>query len=275
MKIAIKSEADSRMLVYPMLKVLSQLGTTALFTSNPYCSRLIEDELEGGFRNIVIVPVLDDNLRKAEEDDEMYEGKYDYTLYDNVGCIDYDYLICIVTNHITEHYIEELKLVIDEDNVHVIKFGKPAPKKSEKKEKTPKKPKKRKGEEESSVESEDGETTNTEVAKTMSIEDALKDDTMDSIADEDFNKWAIKKTESDILLEKIGTGKGAKWCKFIEMSQIEELEARHKFFKLDDAVLKEIYRIIGSHLGLEERMFIKAGRAPDDSKTIVQGVDVS
>lgn len=266
MKIAIKSEADSRMLVYPLLKILSQYGTTALFTTNPYTQRLIEDELEGGFRNIVVSVVLDDDLRKAEEDEEMYTDKYDFTIYDNVGAIDYDYLICIVTNHVTEAYMEELKLVIDEDSVHIIKFGKPAPRKKQpKKETKPKKPKK--GEEVAEVE-EVEETT------PMNINDALKDNSSDNISDEEFNKWNIKKTESDILLEKINIGKDSKWCKFVEMADIEQLESRHKFFKVDDNLLKEIYRIIGSNLGVDERMFIKTGKLEDTSRTIVQGVDI-
>lgn len=270
MKIAIKSETDSRTLVYPLLKVLNQYGTVALFSSNPYTARLIEDELEGGFRNIVITPVLNDDLREAEEAEELYDDKYDYIIYDNVGCIDYDYLIFIVTNHITQEYMDDIKLVIDEDGVFVVKFGKPAPKKGSAKPKKPiaKKAKGKKGEEVAE------ETEEVEVAQSKNINDILKEESESEIPDEDYNKWTLEKTDSEILLEKINLG-NSKWCKFITMEQAEELESHHKFYKPDDSILKEIYRIIGSKLGVDERMFMKAGKLADDSNTIVQGVDIS
>lgn len=270
MKIAIKSETDSRTLIYPLLKVLNQYGTVALFSSNPYVARLIEDELEGGFRNIVIVPVLNDDLRSAEEEEELFEGKYDYVIYDNVGCIDYDYLIFIVTNHITEEYMDDIKLVIDEDGVFVVKFGKPAPKKSGSKPKKPanKKAKSKKGEEVAET------TKESESSQPKNINDILKEESESEVSDDEYNKWTVEKTDSEILLEKINLG-NSKWCKFITMEQVEELESHHKFYKPDDSILKEIYRIIGSKLGVDERMFMKAGKLADDSNTIVQGIDIS
>lgn len=266
MNIAIKSEADSRMIVYPLLKVLIDFGSVALFTSNPFTSRLIEDEYEGGFRNIVVVPVTDGNLRAAMEEDEFTPGKYDFCILDNVGAMEYDYLLCVVTNHVSEAYVADIKLVMDEPGVHIVKFGKPAPKVKAPKVKTKKKGKVKDGEASQDEQTEQGP---------RNINDVLGEDaSIDDIPDNEFNKWTVQETEADMFMKKLNEGT-TKWCKFLTFEQIEELEARHTFFVPDDTTLKEIYRIFGTRFGIDERMFLKSGRLKDTSGTVVSGVDIS
>ena len=102
MEIAIKSETDSRVLIYPMIKVLSLYGTVAVYTSNKYFTRLIENELEGGFKNIRIVINPEGDLEAIKESDQFNKTKYDFIIYDNVGATDYDMLICMLTNRLSE-----------------------------------------------------------------------------------------------------------------------------------------------------------------------------
>ena len=53
--VAIKSEMDSRPLLYPLIRVLNNYGNLCVITSNKQLNRLIEDEDNGGFRNIRVI----------------------------------------------------------------------------------------------------------------------------------------------------------------------------------------------------------------------------
>ena len=75
MEIAIKSEADSRILIYPLIKTLYNYGTVAVYTSNKAVSRLIENELEGGFKNIRIIVSPEADLEGTKVADGYYTGK--------------------------------------------------------------------------------------------------------------------------------------------------------------------------------------------------------
>lgn len=256
MNIAIKSECDSRVLVYPMLKIFNQYGKVALFSSNKQVLRLIESDLDGGFKNIDVTYV-DGDLYDALDEEGAYEGRYDYVIYDNVSQLDYDYLLCLVTNFISHVYIDDLKMVIDDPKTHIIKFGKPGPAPKKAKEDTKKKKAKK------------GEVVEEET-KVLDIYEELGGDSVD---DDSFNKWDIKKTDSEILLEKL-TKREAKWCKFPTMDSIEEFETKHVFYTPDDSICKEIYRIFKDIFSIPEHQFGKAARLKDTSSPFTDGVSV-
>lgn len=240
MEIAIKAETDSRVLVYPLIKVLCNYGTVAVYTSNKYFTRLIENELEGGFKNIRIVVNPEADLEAIKESDDFNKSKYDFIIYDNVGATDYDMLICMLTNRISESYVQDLLYIIQDSKTHVLKFGSPAPTRKEKPEPKAKK------------------STKDEVAE----ED-----------DRDFNKWHQEKTDEDVLKEVL-SDRTAKWCKFPSFDMIENMEARHIMPTPDDGLIKELFRLFGESLSVDERMFTKGARVKDESSSDISGTDV-
>lgn len=240
MEIAIKAETDSRVLVYPLIKVLCNYGTVAVYTSNKYFTRLIENELEGGFKNIRIVVNPEADLEAIKESDDFNKSKYDFIIYDNVGSTDYDMLICMLTNRISESYVQDLLYVIQDSKTHVLKFGSPAPTRKEKPEPKAKK--------------------------------SAKEEVSDE-EDRDFNKWHQEKTDEDVLKEVL-SDRNAKWCKFPSFDMIENMEARHIMPTPDDGLIKELFRLFGESLSVDERMFTKGARVKDESSSDISGTDV-
>lgn len=240
MEIAIKAETDSRVLVYPLIKVLCNYGTVAVYTSNKYFTRLIENELEGGFKNIRIVVNPEADLEAIKESDDFNKSKYDFIIYDNVGATDYDMLICMLTNRISESYVQDLLYIIQDSKTHILKFGSPAPTRKEKPESKAKK--------------------------------SAKEEVSDE-EDRDFNKWHQEKTDEDVLKEVL-SDRNAKWCKFPSFDMIENMEARHIMPTPDDGLIKELFRLFGESLSVDERMFTKGSRVKDESSSDISGTDV-
>lgn len=241
MEISIKSETDSRILLYPLIKVLSNYGTVAVYSSNRILTRLIENDLEGGFKNIRVVVSPEADLEGVKESDGWYRGRYDFCIYDNMGATDYDLCICIVTNRLSESYVDDLTYLITDSKTHILKFGSAAPMIKEKGVK-PEKVKK-------------------------GVEDASDED------DTTFNKWKTEKTDEEILQEALAD-RNAKWCKFPSLEVIDQMESRHKMMVPDDGLIKELYRLFGSHLSIDERMFTKGVRMKDESSSDISGTDV-
>lgn len=245
MEIAIKSEADSRVLLYPMIKALYPYGTIAVFTSNRTLTRLIENELEGGFRNVRIVVSPEADLEAAHESDGYYKNKYDFTIYDNIGAIDYDILICMITNRLSESFVNDLVYIAADDKTRIMKFGTAAP--------APK-----------------GEKDENKGKKVKKAEDKTEEELAEDMK---FNKWHVEKTDEDILQELLSS-KDIKWCKFPTFESIEMMEARHKMIVPDDTLTKELYKIFGEVISVDERQFLKGARVKDESSDTINGTDV-
>lgn len=243
MEIAIKSEADSRILLYPLIKTLYNYGTIGVYTSNRLLSRLIENELEGGFKNVRIVVSPEADLESAKESDDYYRDKYDFIIYDNIGAVDYDVMLVILTNRLSDSFVTDLVYIAGDDKTHMIKFGSPAPVKQEAKEK-PQKVKK------------------------------AEDKTAEEIEeDRQFNKWNIEKTDEDILQEMLSS-KDLKWCKFPTMDAIEAMESRYIMMTPDDTLIRELYKVFGEAISVDERQFTKGARVKDESCSTIDGTDV-
>lgn len=247
MDIAIKSECDSRVLVYPMIKALYNYGTIAVFTSNRNLMRLIENDLEGGFRNVRIVVSPEADLEAAFESDAYYRNKYDFTILDNIGSIEYDVQICLVTNRVTDSYLSDLTFIANDPKTKFIKFGSPAP---------------------ASKGAKDEEKANAK--KVKKAEDKSEEELEE---DRSFNKWQIVKSDEEILMERLSS-KEIKWCKFPTMDAIEAMEARHQMMVPDDTLIKELYNIFGEVISVDERQFTKGARVKDEDSSTIDGVDV-
>lgn len=240
MEIAIKSECDSRVLVYPLIKALYNYGTIAVYSNNKALCRLIENELEGGFKNVRIVVNTEADLEEIKAADDYVRGKYDYVIYDNVGSADCDMLICMITNHLSEDYMGELLFVAADPKMHIIKFGSPAP--APKAEKSAKK------------------------SKPGTVEEQEN-------TDASFNKWDVEKTDEEVLQELL-SNRESKWVKFPTYDAIEMMESRHKMMIPDSTLLRELYRLFGSHLAIDERQFTKGATIADESSSDISGTDV-
>lgn len=248
MEIAIKSECDSRVLLYPLLKALNNYGTVAVYSSNRYLCRLIENELEGGFRNIRIVVNTEADLEEAKLSDEYFDNKYDYVIYDNMGALDYDMLICIVTNRLSEGYVTDLAYIAADEKTKILKFGAPAP--SSKDDKDKEKSKQDKGKK----------------GKGQATEEVQEDDG-------DFNKWNVEKSDEEILADMLAD-KDIKWCKFPTFDAIELMESRHLMMAPDETLIKELYRLFGESLAVDERQFKKGVQLKDEGSSLISGSDV-
>lgn len=261
MNICIKSECDSRVFVYPLLKVLYNFGTLCLYTSNPMIKRLIDNEWQGGFNNIAI-NYVDGDLIDAMEANDDYSGKYDYTIFDNVGQTDFDICIAIVTGHISDEYIQNLMYIIDEPTTHIVKMGKAAPKIKEEKKKAPKRKK--------------GEPLTEEEA----VEEMTAKDKKPKVEEEDFpadeplpNKWVDTRTTEEVLTEKL-LARDAKWYAFPTFDEIELMENRHVMIMPKDDLIKKVYSLIGVQTGVDEHNFVKGVKVSNESSSIVGGADV-
>ncbi len=248
MEIAIKSECDSRALLYPLIKTLYPYGIIAVYSSNKSLSRLIENELEGGFRNVRIVVNTDGDLEAAKLSDGYYKDKYDFIIYDNMGAVDYDILLCMVTNRISESYMFDLVNVGADEKAFFLKFGSPAP--ASKKEK-PSKPVKK--------------------AKAQDVADAAEDAEIES--NRNFNKWNQEKSDEEELQDRL-LDKSLKWCKFPTFDTIEEMESRFKMIVPDETLIVELYRIFGKYLSVDEYQFKKGARLKDEGSSTISGADV-
>ncbi len=241
MEIAIKSEADSRVLLYPLIKLLYNYGTVAVYTSNRTLTRLIDSELEGGFRNVRVVINPEADLDEMKASDDWRKDKYDFIIYDNVGAVDYDVIICILTNRLSESYVQDLLFIIQDDKTRIIRFGAPAP--AVKKEKSNKKP----------------------IAK-ENVPEPEEDDRK-------FNKWRVEKTDEDVLQELL-TDRKSPWHKFPSFEMIENMEGRHIMPTPEDSLIRDLYDIFGKELSIDLRMFMKGARVKDESSSDINGTDV-
>lgn len=239
MEIAVKSECDSRVLLYPLIKVLYNYGTVAVYSSNKYLTRLIENEMEGGFRNVRIIVNTEADLESVKESDEYFKDKYDYIIYDNMGAIDYDMLICLVTNRLSESYVNDLVYIASDPKTTMIKFGTPAP-----------------------------------VVKAAKPEKPAKGVQVDETEDNrDFNKWTVEKSDEESLTELLES-RELKWCKFPTFDAIELMESRYQMIVPDDTLIRELYRLFGTVLAVDERQFTKGARLRDEGSSLIGGADV-
>lgn len=248
MELAIKSEVDSRILVYPLIKLLYNYGTVAVYTSNKSMSRLIENELEGGFRDVRIVINPEADLEAMKKSDDWSYDKYDFIIYDNVGAVEYDALICILTNRLSDSYVSDLIFVIQDESTNIIRFGSPAPRKKE--DGKSKSKSKSKGKPNGSVEPQEEEPV-----------------------DMSYNKWNDTKTDEQALQEALNQ-KSSVWCKYPSYEVLELMEGRHQFYPVDDTLTKEVYKILGKYLSVEERLFLKGARVKDEGSSVLSGTDV-
>lgn len=116
MNISIVSEMDSRVLIYPLMQILSRFGSVTVISSNRSMRRLIDGDTAGEFAGI-----------QFDLDDEVSPADTDYVILDNQGMDTADLIIGVVGAAISEQFAYDLEVIIDNPNTHILKFGKPVP----------------------------------------------------------------------------------------------------------------------------------------------------
>lgn len=275
MNISIRSEADSRILVYPLVRALYNYGTICIITNNVYMKRLIDqDSMEGGFRNIRVIVQPDGDLEEALEQEEMFKDKYSFVIYDNMGATDYDIECIIITARVSESYLQDILWSIGEEGVSVFRFGPgaPAPKKEKEKKSTNKK--KPKNEEKSNELDDVIESNEDDVFD--NVLDAQQNAQQISGFNEDGtlkNKWTAIKTPSELLNEKLAQAQ-ASVLPFPNFEDIEKMESRWIFPKVAGNLAKAIYKVIGPAISVDERTFMKGVSTVDEGGYFLSGADV-
>ena len=127
MLISIKSEIDSRVLLYPLIKVLKPFGSILVITSNRQLNRLIEDVDTRTCRDITIILDVDGTADDTYVEYGVNQKDYDFVILDNMAAIDYDVLLVPLGGLSTPDFDDDLQLLINSDEasrVKLIQFGK-------------------------------------------------------------------------------------------------------------------------------------------------------
>lgn len=276
MNISIRSEADSRILVYPLIRALYNYGTICVITNNVYMKRLIDvDTMEGGFRNVRVIVQPDGDLEDALEQEEMFKDKYSFVIYDNMGATDYDIECIIITSRVSESYLQDIVWIIGEEGTNVFRFGPGAPAPKKEKEKKQSKGKAKKNSKSDEAES-DGLIQTSEEDVFENVLDAKANAQQISGFNEDGtikNKWTMEKTDAEILNEKLAEAQAAV-LPFPNFEDIEKMESRWIFPKVNGKLAKAIYQVIGPYINVDERTFMKGVSTVDEGGYFISGADV-
>lgn len=304
MNIVIKSETDSRVCLYPLLRCLYPYGTICVITNNVNLYRLLsDDQSDGGFRNIRVIVEPSGNVEYAMEEDNWYENKYDFVIYDNMEITDYDIMMILITNRISETYLQDILYIVGEPNTYILRVGnvtkkkpekKPKGEKPEKKAKPEKKPRPKKGKKgeeveevveetptEAETETEAVEETNvteqpTANTTSTSVDSLLEQQKTSTGFNEDgsyVNKWRIEKTDAEILNEKLKEA-GSMNLPFPKFQDIEDLESLYIFPTLDSKQAKIYYDILKDWISVDQRQFTKGVSSKDEGGSFISGADI-
>ena len=273
MNIAIRSEADSRMLLYPLIRCLYPYGSICVISNNVYLRRLMDvDTLEGGFRNIRVIVQGDSDLEEALIGEDMYEDKYDFTIYDNMGYSDPDVECVIITSRVSESYLQDIVWIVGEPGVRVFRFGQGVGKPKTPKSKTDKK---KKGNTKSAA-----DKTAEDVISELEEDNVVLDGTAAMQNQSPFNedgtiknKWEVVKSDAEILNGKLAEAQSVV-LPFPSFEDIEKMECRWVLPKVDSKLAKQIYAMVKDKINVDERMFLKGVNTNDEGGYFISGADV-
>ena len=248
--------------MYPLIKALYPYGTICVLSSNYYIKRLIsEDYQEGGFRNIRVISVPDQDVDTALAEDGYYKDKYDFVIFDNVAYTNADKDFVIVTSRVTEEYLQDLLYITDDPNVHIFRFGEAPKKQNEKptKSKSAKPSRKNKGD------------------VTISIDEHVNDaEEVETGYNEDGtikNKFHEVKSDEQILNEKLRAA-ATTVIPFASFKDIEDMESRWILPPVSDKLAKQLYKVLKDDILVDERQFLKTIKIPDTGGLFIDGASL-
>lgn len=244
MYIAVKSEMDSRVLVYPLMRALKSYGSILVISSNNQLRRLIDDPAYQTFRNMTIL------INEAGAVDEVYSdwgiapGDYDFVILDNMGCLDYDVCFILQGSKSSQEFLDDLEILRESSDIEKIvcvQFGAKA--KPEKKERPPR--------QDRNAKTEPAEITQEE------YDPAAK-----------FRKKA-KLDEKNVAQFKEYTGK------FPTFDQIEKLEGEHIFYPVDSGMVQMFYKTFEKEIGSDYNQFRKEVAKRDEGGCDIKPVNAN
>lgn len=227
MNICIKSEIDSRVVLYPLLQALRNYGSIAVLSSNKQVRRLIEDEELSVCRDITII--VDEKAGRDEmyEDNNFQEDKYDFIILDNIGSVDYDIMLIPLGAMSSEGFDEDVQLMIESEDstkIYILQFGKSL-KKAPKKESKPQK----------------GNVI---------------------VSDDDYDpaqKFRDKQVDNSPIV------KGQLFnLSYPTFESIEQMEGEHRFPSLDDSACKAFFTIFKDLIQSDSNNFRKVAQKKDE-----------
>lgn len=228
--ISIKSEIDSRVALYPLMRCVAPLGNCLLVTSNRQVSRLIDNEYEGDFRNFHIMVDVDGGTDELLQDAGIEIQSYSYIIYDNVGVVEQDKLLIPIGPIISEAFESEMMYLGEDKDTHIIRFGKAISKKPSSA------PKKIEGEENKKQKK---QPVSKPIPTEEDIDDAAK------------RKFQAKKEDITEKLKKLPN------MQFPSFEFMELFESDHKFQEIDRNFVKFFYTVFQDYIGLKEPNYIQ------------------
>lgn len=231
MIVAIKSEMDSRPLLYPLLKALHGCGSICLISSNRIVGRLIEDEDNGGFRNIRVIVDEDGATDTVYQEYGISRDDYDFIILDNMGSVEYDLLLVPVGLVTTEGFQSDIDLLKREANSRFIQFRGST--------------KFRKG---------------IRPIKTNKVNGRHRGK-VDEAGDDDNPADQFKVAQS--IDEEFNVGERWYNCAYPTWEDVEEMEALYKFPTPSKELITALYDIFKVQIGLDKRSFELAMKRED------------
>ncbi|MBQ2885828.1 MAG: hypothetical protein IJE43_19055 [Alphaproteobacteria bacterium] len=231
MIIAIKSEIDSRVLLYPLMKACDTFGSVLVLTDNRYVRRVIDDVEYGTFKNITII--VDEECAA----DDLYEtygvspGDYDYIILDNIGAAEYDKCFWLFGYKQSEVFLEDKKIVEESeraDNLVYLEYGKPV-------------------------------NSNKPAQKVVSKRGKVEDNQEVPEGYDPAEKFRNLEEEEHLRVV-------AKYnLPFPSFEYIENIEGRGIFGAVDEKLCKVFYDIFGTQLNIQFNIFRKEIRQTNES----------
>lgn len=237
MLISIKSEIDSRVLVYPLIKTLRAFGSILVITPNKQLNRLVEDVDTRTCRDITIIIDTDGTADDAYTEYDVDQKDYDFVILDNMAAIDYDVLLVPLGELSSPDFDDDLQLLINSDEaskIKIIQFGKTLSKQNSNKHSASevKQPKK-----------------------------STSNNSTDVSNDEDYDpaeKFRVKQEVKKV--EGIKTYK----CKFPVYEDIEVVESEHRFYIPDEGMCSAFYDIFKNQVQTNSNDFRKVVQKKDE-----------
>lgn len=252
--ITIKSEIDSRVLLYQLMRCLLPLGNVLIVTSNKYVSRLIDGDFEGHFRNFYILVDLDGGTDELIEEVGVDLNDYTYIIYDNVGVLNQTKLLIPIGPIVSDVFEEEMLLLGEDRDTHLVRFGTPI---KINRGKLLKKPDK------------DSVVGNTDdvIDGSSNSSITLKDTGKAKLTDDEVNDLARSKFKpvGEDILTKLKKMPNLTFPKF---DDIELLESNKVFYPLDNNFRKFFFTVFQEFIGISEPNFMKeVGRRDESSNS--------
>lgn len=248
MIIAIRSEMDSRPVLYPLIRVLNNYGTVCVISSNRQVRRLIEDEDDQGFRNIRVYVDEDGAVDAVYEEYGITKDDFTFIILDNMGAMEYDVLIVPVGEVVSEEFQDEVDLLKTDTSCRFLNFGKVV-----------KKPRTTKS----------AKSTSAPKPARVSARDRhkAKDQVEDvNVVDEVDDDPAARFRHEEDIDEQYNVAERSYSVKYITYQEIEDMESKYILPKPGPELGNAFYDIFKDKFAVDKRTYEKDIRKDDNQR---------